>query len=110
MSKMVQSLPQAINTKQITAVGLPDSVQEPAEMNPDTLDFVPCCGEPTELPLVVNMVDEPISNNSEDVDETPATFEELFEREMGKCSINCRRRRERKYKNTSQNWMRSRLV
>ena len=50
-------------------------------MSPDAIDSVPCCGDPTELPPV-EMVDEPVPNNSENVDKDPVTFEEAFDNEI----------------------------
>lgn len=65
-----------------SAVGMEtDSGQETAGVNPDAIDSVPCCGAPTELPPV-EMVDEPVPNNSENVDKDPVTFEEAFDNEM----------------------------
>lgn len=44
-----------------------DAVQETAAVNPDAVDSVPCCGEPTDLPPVV----DPVSSKSEDANAPP---------------------------------------
>lgn len=54
-----------------------DAVQETAAVNPDAVDSVPCCGDPTDLPPVV----DPVSSKSEDAND-PQTFEEAFEYKM----------------------------
>ena len=57
-----------------------DSVQEMANVNPDAIDSVPCCGDPTDLPPVVKMANDPVSRNSDDT--PPQTFEEAYEYEL----------------------------
>lgn len=59
-----------------------DSVQEMASVNPDALDSVPCCGDPTDLPPVLKMVNDPVPDDSEGTDNPPQTFEEAYEYEL----------------------------
>ncbi len=59
-----------------------DSVQEMANVNPDAIDSVPCCGDPTDLPPVLKMVNDPVREDSEGTDDPPQTFEEAYEHEL----------------------------
>lgn len=52
-----------------------------AGINPNAVDSIHCCGDPTDLPPVVEM-SEHVLNNSEDANEPPQTFEEVYEHEL----------------------------
>ena len=61
-----------------------DIVQRLAMLNPPAIDSVPCCGDPTDLPPVLKMVNDPVPDDSEGTDDTPQTFEEVYEYEIEK--------------------------
>lgn len=81
ISKMVPLLPQPLNNSPRTAN---DIVQRLSMLNPPAIDSVPCCGDPTDLPPVLKMVDDPVPNDSESTDDPPKTFEEVYEHEIEK--------------------------
>ena len=61
-----------------------DIVQRLSMLNPPAIDSVPCCGDPTDLPPVLKMVNDPVPDDSEGTDDTPQTFEEVYEYEIEK--------------------------
>ena len=81
ISKMVPLLPQPLNNSPRTA---DDIVQRLSMLNPPAIDSVPCCGDPTDLPPVLKMVNDPVRDDSEGTDDTPQTFEEVYEYEIEK--------------------------
>ena len=83
ISKMVRLLPQALNNfSRFPAVD--DPVQRLAVLNPDAVDSVPCCGDPTNLPPLVNLVENPLPASAPAVDDLPedATVEDVFDNEV----------------------------
>ena len=83
ISKMVRLLPQALNnSSRFPAVD--DPVQRLAVLNPDAVDSVPCCGDPTNLPPLVNLVENPLPARAPAVDDLPedATVEDVFDHEV----------------------------
>lgn len=63
MAEMVRSYS---SQRQSSMAGMePESVQETAGLNPDALDSVPCCGDPTELPPLIEMAMGKTSGNAE---------------------------------------------
>lgn len=83
ISKMVRLFPQALNnSSRFPAVD--DPVQRLAVLNPDAVDSVPCCGDPTSLPPLVNLVENPLPASAPAVDDLPedATVEDVFDHEV----------------------------
>ena len=83
ISKMVRLLPQALNNSPRFAA-VDDPVQRLAILNPAAIDSVPCCGDPTNLPPLVNLVENPLPASVPAVDDLPedATVEEVFDDEV----------------------------
>ena len=74
---LIRSFAKAVNKNAVveTDSGL-------TETKRDTIDSVPCCGDPTELPPVANLAESPQSSTSEIAPEIPVSFEEAFDNEL----------------------------
>ena len=63
MAEMVRSYS---SQRQSSMAGMEtEAVQETAGLNPDAIDSVPCCGDPTELPPLIEMAMGKTSGNAE---------------------------------------------
>ena len=83
ISNLVPLLPQALNNSP-QFIGVDNPAQRLAMLNPDAVDSVPCCGDPTNLPPLANLVENPLPASVPAVGDLPedATVEDVFDNEV----------------------------